>query len=82
MLLTRKKFLELPVHEQQILYNKFMHAIRNNDHYFMMFDCVIGNAELDGMFVNVKFGSEIKDLTEAEADLLVQEKSIYEKDFN
>lgn len=59
MPLTRKEFLELPIHEQQILYNKFLHAIRNNDHYFMMFDCVIGNAELDGMFTDVKFGIEI-----------------------
>jgi hypothetical protein len=52
-------FKKLDNIEQSIFISKLLHAVKNSNEYFMFADSVVNNAELDGMFNEVKFGSEV-----------------------
>ena len=59
--MTLKEFLQADELEQKIFISKMLYAVKRDEHYFLMADCIVENAALDGMFNTLKFCGEIKE---------------------
>lgn len=57
--MTRIEFLHLTEHEQNVFISKLLHAVRTNDYSFNNAIRIVEIAEINKMFEQVKFGSNI-----------------------
>jgi hypothetical protein len=57
--MTLADFKKLDKIEQDVFISKMLHAVKNSNEYFMFADSIVHNASLDGMFNNIKFGSDV-----------------------
>jgi hypothetical protein len=57
--MTLADFKKLDEVEQNIFIAKMLHAVKNSSEYFMFADSIVFNAQLDGLYNEVKFGSDV-----------------------
>lgn len=59
--MTRQQFMELPEFERNIFISKLVTAIKQDNWAFLVAQKVVEQAEIEGQFDKVKFGSKIYD---------------------